>query len=52
MDNSNDIKSVEKVQSSIGDDAPTNFARRETKINFVEDKDGNVVDVKPKTRGL
>lgn len=52
MDNSNDIKNVEKVQKAVGDDAPTNFNLRDTKVEFIEDKDGNVVDVKPKTRSV
>lgn len=52
LDNSNDIKNVEKVQKAVGDDAPTDFNFRDTKIEFIEDKDGNVVDVKPKTRSV
>lgn len=52
LDNSNDMKNVEKVQKAIGDDVPTDFSLRETKIEFIEDKDGNVVDVKPKTRSV
>ena len=52
MDNSNDMKNVEKVQKAIGDEVPTDFTLRDTKIEFVEDKDGNVVDVKPKTRAV
>ena len=52
LDNSNDMNNVERVQKAIGDEAPTNFTLRDTKIEFVEDKDGNVVDVKPKTRAV
>lgn len=52
LDNSNDIKNVEKVQKAIGDDAPTDFSRRDTKIVFEADKDGKVVDVHPKTRSV
>jgi hypothetical protein len=52
LDDSNDPKNVEKVQKTIGDDKPTDFTLRDTKIEFVKDADGNVVDVKPQTKGL
>lgn len=32
LDNSNDIKNIEKVQKTIGDDKPTDFNFRDTKI--------------------
>ena len=52
LDDSNDPKNVEKVQKAVGDDKPTDFTLRDTKIEFVKDANGNVVDIKPKTRGL
>lgn len=52
MDDSNDAKNVERVQKAIGDDRPTDFSLRDTKIEFVRDEKGNVVDVSPKTKGL
>lgn len=52
LDDSNDAKNVERVQKAIGDDRPTDFSLRDTKIEFVRDEKGNVVDVSPKTKGL
>jgi hypothetical protein len=52
LDDSNDTKNVERVQKAIGDDRPTDFSLRDTKIEFVRDEKGNVVDVSPKTKGL
>ena len=52
LDDSNDPKNVEKVQKAVGDDKPTDFTLRDTKILFEKDEKGNVVDVHPKTRGL
>ncbi len=52
LDNSNDIKNVERVQKAIGDEAPTDFTLRNTKIEFETDKKGKVVDVHPKTRSV
>ena len=37
LDDSNDPKNIEKVQKSIGDDKPTDFTLRDTKIEFERD---------------
>jgi hypothetical protein len=52
LDDSNDPKNVERVQKAIGDDRPTDFSLRDTKIELMKDEKGNVVDVNPKTKGL
>lgn len=52
LDDSNDAKNIENVQKAVGDDRPTDFTLRNTKIEFVKDANGNVVDVKPQTKGL
>lgn len=52
IDDSNDPKNIERVQKAVGDDRPTDFTLRDTKIEFVKDADGNVIDVNPKTKGL
>lgn len=52
LDDSNDAKNIENVQKAIGDDTPTDFTRRDTKVEFQKDQNGNVVDVHPKTRSV
>lgn len=48
IDDSFDKHEVEKIQKHIGEEDPTNFTYRPTKINLEVDKEGNVIDVHPK----
>lgn len=52
LDDSNDAKNVEKVQAAIGDDKPTDFSLRDTKVILKKDKSGKVYDVDPQTRSV
>lgn len=48
LDNSNDAENIEKVQQKIGDSNPKDYNLRENKMEFIFDKDGNVIDLKLK----
>lgn len=49
IDNSYQRENIEKVQKHLGDSEPMNFDIEDTRIEFVKNEKGEVVDVNPKT---
>lgn len=48
LDDSQDPENIERLQKKLGDNSPQDFSLRDNKMQFVFDKDGNVVDLKLK----
>ena len=48
IDDSFDQSEVEKIQKYLGDEEPTAFEVRPSKVEFEYDREGNIKDLNPK----